>query len=384
VATTEGVTIGGQRIAEGDCTGYWSARTVLTAPEVEMAVLETARGGILKRGLGFDLCDVGVVLNIQSDHLGHDGVETLDDLAHVKGLVAEVARKAAVLNAQDARCVAMAERVRAGCEVIFFSMDPQQPVLEAHLRRGGRGLYLHHGVLMLGHGDHRIPLVETARLPFTLGGRARHNVENALAACAALIALGIPRDRMAAALATFTSSANQNPLRLNLFRTRGVTLLMDYAHNAMAYRAIIETGRQVTSRRLLGVVAVPGDRRDEDLLEIGRVCQEGFDELVVYEMDEVRDRPPGATASRIHEGATQVAAKAPPRVVLDVREAIRTAFHAAGPGDVIIVGCASHLNELRDALAGHAEIASVNVSALGAGQAGDEALDLEEAGLEIG
>src|SRR5205814_3578465 len=116
VATTEGVFVDGQRVAEGDCTGYWSARTVLTSPKVEVAVLETARGGILKRGLAFDASDVGVVLNVQSDHLGCDGIDTLDELADVKGLVAETARKAAVLNAHDERCVAMAGRLRPGCE----------------------------------------------------------------------------------------------------------------------------------------------------------------------------------------------------------------------------------------------------------------------------
>jgi cyanophycin synthetase len=371
VATTEGVFVNGQRVAEGDCTGYWSARTVLTAPEVETAVLETARGGILKRGLAFDRCDVGVVLNIAADHLGQDGVDTLDDLADVKGLVAETARRAAVLNAQDERCVAMASRVRRGCEVIYFSMDPQHPVLAAHLRDGGRGIYAHEGILMLGHGGHRIPLVETARLPFTLGGRAKHNIENAMAAFAALLAIDVPRDRIVAALGSFTSSANQNPLRLNVFRTRGVTLLVDYAHNAAAYRAIIDTGRHLTTQRLFGVVAAPGDRRDDDIVEIGRICGEGFDDLVLYEMDDRRGQAPGATADKLREGASR-AERRPEvlQVVPDVRDAIRVALSRAEPGDVVVLGCASHLNELRDALAGEGEIASVNVSALGTANAG--------------
>jgi cyanophycin synthetase len=327
---------------------------------------------------------VGVVLNVQSDHLGCDGIDTLDDMADVKGLVAEVARRAVVLNAHDERCVAMADRVRSGCEVIYFALDRRHPPFARHLEGGGRGIYAQQGILMLGHGEHRIPLVETSRLPFTLNGRARHNVENAMAAFAALLALGIARDRIVAALASFTSSANQNPLRLNLFRTRGVTLLVDYAHNAAAYGAIIDTGRQLTQQRLIGVVAAPGDRRDDDLLEMGRVCCEGFDELVIYEMDEVRGRPPGATASRLEEGATRAAGKSPPRVVLDVREAIREAFRGARPGDVIVLGCASHLNELKDALAGQAEIASVNVSALGLhGASVDDALAIEEENLEI-
>lgn len=380
VATTEGVFVAGQRVAEGDCTGYWSARTVLSSPEVEMAVLETARGGILKRGLAFDLCDVGVVLNVQSDHLGQDGVDTLEDLADVKGLVAETARRAAVLNAMDERCVAMAERVRPGCEVIFFSLDAQHPMLARHLAQGGRGVYAQQDLIVLGHGEHRIPLVETSRLPFTLGGRARHNVENALAAFAALVALDLPRERIVPAMSSFTSSASQNPLRLNVFRARGVTLVVDYAHNPAAYRAIIDTGRRLTGQRLLGVVAAPGDRRDEDVLEMGRVCGEGFDDLVIYEMDDRRGQPPGITADRLLEGARQ-GARAAPRVVLDVREAIRDALRVAAPGDVVVLGCASHLDELRDALSGHDDVAAVNLAAWGLespGAAQGSVLEIEE------
>jgi len=381
VATTEGVFVAGQRVADGDCTGYWSARTVLTSPEVDVAVLETARGGILRRGLAFDLCDVGVVLNVQSDHLGQEGVETLDDLADVKGLVVETARKAAVLNAQDPRCVAMAQRMRRGCELIYFSMDFAEPAFAQHLAEGGRGVYVHHGVLMLGQGDHRIPLIETARLPFTLGGRARHNVQNALAAFAALIAIELPRHRIASAMASFTSSAHQNPLRLNVFRSRGVMLLVDYAHNPEAYRAIIDTGRALTTQRLIGVVAAPGDRRDDDIVAMGRICAEGFDETVIFEMDDLRGQPAGATADKLMRGA-HAAQRAsdgpPPRVVRDVREAIRDALHVARPGDVIVLGCASHLDELRDALAGHAEIASVNL-ALDASEEAEELME-ESAG----
>jgi cyanophycin synthetase len=363
VTTTEGVFIDGQRVAEGDCTGYWSARTVLASPEVEAAVLETARGGILKRGLGFDRCDVAVVLNVQSDHLGLDGIDTLDDLAEVKGLIAEVARRAVVLNAQDERCVAMAERAPRGCEVIYFALERSHPVLVRHLQEGGRAVYAQQGVVMLGHGEHRVPLVELSRLPFTLHGRARHNVENALAAIAALLALDIARDSIASAMASFTSGAHQNPLRLNVFQSRGITLLVDYAHNAAAYAAIIDTARRLTDQRVIGVATAPGDRRDDDLAEIGRLCAEGFDELVFYEMDEFRGRAPGATANQLERGAAR--ARSSWRTVLDVREAIREAVRSARPGDVVVLGCASHLDELKDALAGQAEVASVDLGALG-------------------
>ncbi|WP_280156279.1 cyanophycin synthetase [Piscinibacter sp. XHJ-5] len=371
VTTTEGVFVGGQQVSEGDCTGYWSARAVLSSPEVEVAVLETARGGILKRGLGFDRCDVAVVLNVQRDHLGNDGVETLDDLAEVKGLVVEVARKAVVLNAQDERCVAMAARAPRGCEVIYFAQDRSHPVFARHLQQGGRGVHVQQGIVMLGHGEHDMPLVDVTRLPFTLQGLARHNVENALAAFAALLALDIAGDSIGAAMASFTSSAHQNPLRLNVFRSCGITLLVDYAHNAAAYRAIIATARGLTAQRVIGVATAPGDRRDDDLAEIGQVCADGFDDVVFYEMDEFRGRAPGATAQQLERGATQ--ARAPWRTVLDVREAIREAMRRARPGDVVVLGCASHLDEVRDAL-GHADIAAVDLGALGAAQLSPDAV----------
>ena len=365
--TTEGVFVNGELISEGDCTGYWSARSVLTSPEVEVAVLETARGGILKRGLAFDRCDVGVVLNVSADHLGQDGIDTMEDLADVKSVVAEAAARAAVLNAEDDWAPAIAARLRQGTELIYFSLDPRHPVLVAHLQAGGRAVYEDHGMLMLAGGGHRVSVVETARLPFTLGGHARHNVANALAAAAALIAIEVPRDRIAAGLASFTSSANQNPLRLNVYRTEGVTLLVDYAHNLKAYRAVIETGRRLTSGRLIGVVAVPGDRREDDIADIGRLCGAGFDELIVYEMDDLRGRPAGWCASRLLASAEQGQAEAaaswagqPPRIVLDVRDAIRAGMDAADAGDLVIVGCASYLSDLKLALADRAGAAALH------------------------
>ncbi|HEX6707232.1 MAG TPA: cyanophycin synthetase [Albitalea sp.] len=363
VTTTEGIFIGGHRVVEGDCSGYWSARHVLGSPEVEVAVLETARGGILKRGMGFDRCEVGVVLNVRSDHLGLDGVDTLDDLAEVKGLVVEVATRAVVLNAEDERCVAMAGRIRPGCEIVFFSTHHDHPAFARHLDAGGRGVCAQDGRLTLEHGAQRVAQLELRRLPFTLDGRAGHNVANAAAAFAALAAMGIAPDRIAGAMEGFACDAAQNPLRLNLFRVRDVTVLVDYAHNADAYAALLATARQLNARRLIGVVAAPGDRRDEDLVEIGRVCAAGFDALVLYEIDEVRDRPPGATAAQILRGVQPLMREPQRQVVLDVREAIRHALRWARPGDAVVLGCASHLDELRDAVAGQADIVPMSAVA---------------------
>lgn len=360
VATTEGITVAGRSIQNGDCTGYWSARTVLSSPEVEFAVLETARGGMLKRGLGFDRCDVGVVLNVHDDHLGLDGIETMKDLARVKGLIVATARKAVVLNADDDSCVGLAARAPSSTEVIYFGFDAVRPAMASHIERGGRAVYFNNGMLVWADGQHHTPLVCAGQLPTTLHGRARHNIANAMACFAALLALDVPGERIAAELSSFSSSESQNPMRLNVYRYRDVTLVVDYAHNAAAYEAIIATGRLITQGRMIGVVAAPCDRRKTDLVAVGQVCGRGFDSLVIYEMDDLRGKPPGRTAELIAHGA-RVAKRidvAPPdgpaRVhsVLDVRAALRHALDLAVAGDLIIFGCASHASEFHEALVG--------------------------------
>ncbi|MFN2361146.1 MAG: Mur ligase family protein [Marinobacter sp.] len=297
--TTQGIYINGECVKTGDCSGPVSARRVLDDPDVDVAVLETARGGILKRGLAFDHCNVGVVLNISSDHLGLDGVETLQDLARVKGRVPRCARGAAVLNADDPLCVQMRDTLTPDCKTIFFAMIVGNQVLFEHLRAGGAGAFLDEdGWLVWCHSGDCSKVVKAADLPLTMLGHTRHNTANALAALAALSYLGYETAVIARSLRGFACNAQSNPLRGNLFEVDGVRLFVDYAHNAVAYRALCEMARSMckSSARLLGVVTSPGDRRREDLYETGQVCGEGFDELVVYE-HHPRGRSVGATAS---------------------------------------------------------------------------------------
>jgi cyanophycin synthetase len=352
VTTTEGILVDGRQVDQGDCTGYWSARSVLADPDVDVAVLETARGGILKRGLAFDRCDVGVVLNVHPDHLGQDGIDTLDDLADIKGLVAETARKAVVLNADDERCWKMRLKVRKGCEVILFSCEPQSQRLRLHLAAGGRALLLDGDRIEARRGAAAPWSMGVAELPFTVDGHARHNVENALAALAALMALGESLPDCARELRSFACSVESNPLRLNAFQARGVRVLLDYAHNVPAYRAIAATARALADGDVVGVVTVPGDRRDEDIAAAGTACAQEFDRLVIYEMDDRRGRAPGATAALLRQAAeTTGLGPAEVRVVPAVRAAVREAVMAAQPGDVVVFGCASELDELASALA---------------------------------
>jgi len=350
VTTTEGVFIDGKRVATGDCTGYWSARTVLAAPDVQCAVLETARGGILKRGLAFDRCDVAIVLNVSADHLGLDGIDTIEDLAQVKAVVASSAARAAVLNAEDALCVAMARRLKPEAEVMFFSMEADNPVLLQHLEDGGRGTYLQDNAIVVADGTCHQELLRVESMPIAFGGRARFNIANALAAAAGLMAAGYSNLQIAAGLSTFVSDGRTNPLRTNVFDVRGVTVIVDYAHNAAAYAAMAGMARSLLPRHLVGIVTAPGDRRDSDLIEIGRVCGARFDELVVYE-SQSRGRPVGEVVDLILRGAEE--AVGPSDTLhrqVEVGEAIRLGLSLCRPGDVLVFACGSSLSVFVEAI----------------------------------
>ncbi|WP_020652043.1 cyanophycin synthetase [Massilia niastensis] len=350
VTTTEGVFIDGKQIVKGDCTGYWSARTVLADPSVEFAVLETARGGILKRGLAYDRCDVGIVLNVAADHLGLDGIDTIEDLAQVKAVVALSASKAAVLNAEDALCVAMARRVRPGADIVFFSMEAENPVLIKHLADGGRGVYLQDGAVVVADGRRHQAIVKVDAMPVAFGGRARFNIANSLAAAAGLMAAGFNNMQIAAGLSTFVSNGRTNPLRTNMFDVRGVTVIVDYAHNAAAYAAMAEMARAMLPGQLVGIVTAPGDRRDKDLREIGMVCGERFDELVVYE-SQSRGRPVGDAVDLILEGAEEaVGISDTLHRQLEVGPAIRLGLSLCRPGDVLVFACGSSLSVFVEAI----------------------------------
>ena len=350
VTTTHGVFIDGKAVTRGDCTGYWSARTVLASPDVEFAVLETARGGILKRGLAFDRCDVGVVLNVSPDHLGLDGVDTIEDLAQVKAVVPMSASRAVVLNAEDPLCVAMARRVRPDVEIVYFAMEADNPVLLRHLEEGGRATYFQDNAIVVADATYHQELVRVESMPITMGGRARYNIANGLAAAAALMASGFTNLQIATGLSTFVSDGKSNPLRTNVFDIRGVTVIVDYAHNPAAYSALAEMARALLPGQLVGIVTAPGDRRDADLLETGRVCGSRFDELVVYESAS-RGREAGGAVDLIMRGAEEVVGMSDTlHRELEVGKAIRLGLSLCQRGDVLVFACGSSLKVFVDAI----------------------------------
>ncbi|QYF92175.1 cyanophycin synthetase [Massilia sp. PAMC28688] len=364
--TTEGVHVNGVRIAEGDCSGYWSARTILGAPEVEFAVLETARGGILKRGLAFDRCDVAVVLNVSADHLGMDGIDTLDDLARVKAVVAASASRAVVLNAEDARCVAMAAGLAEGVETIYFACDSGNAVLQAHLAQGGKAAWLQDGFLMTADGAAHHQLMPVVDLPSALAGCARHNVANALASAAALLATGLTRELVVHGLRSFVSDGKGNPMRTNLYDVGGIQVIVDYAHNPAAFAALAQTTRAMTGGRTHAVVTSPGDRRDEDLRAIGQVCGAGFDEVVFYEWrSEDRGRIPAQRAMLMYDAACEARESTGGVLVeLDCGRAVRHALSRCQPGDVLLYACGSSAHELVQAIAPVDPDSAARISAL--------------------
>ncbi|MFY9371531.1 MAG: cyanophycin synthetase [bacterium] len=338
LATTDGIWLDDHCLLRGDTTGPWSARLLLGDPLVEAAVLETARGGILRGGLGYDLSDVGVITNISRDHLGQDGLEDLEDLAFVKSLVLEAVHPegCAVLNADDPLVASLAPRAR--CRLIYFSLKEDNVLLRRHLSEGGEGVFLQGGQVVAARGAEGMVVVPLAKLPVAWNGQAEHNVANVLAATAACLGLGLSPQEIGRALATFTSHLDCNPGRCNLIERGDFRVLVDYGHNPAAYRAVLETARKLKPRRLLGVIGVPGDRADDLVRESGRIAGEGFDYIFIKEDRDLRGRAPGEIAGLLREGALAGGCREEKiEIVLDEGEAIRRALARAQRGDLLVI-----------------------------------------------
>jgi cyanophycin synthetase len=336
LTTTDGLWIDGEEVLAGDLTGPWGARAVLRDPVVEAAVLETARGGILREGLGFSRCDVGVVLNVSADHLGLKGVETLDDLAFVKRLVLEVVRDdgVSVMNADDPLVAAMAAHAEG--RHAYFSMRPDDARVREHVREGGLAAVREGDRLVLFRAGQRIPLLDAAEVPATVGGRAHFNVENALAAALVAFAGGVSLEHVRQGLRTFDATWYQAPGRLNVHELGAFRAVVDYAHNPAAMRAMVDFAARMGAARVVGVVGAAGDRRDEDIRALGEVAGRGFHRVIVREDADTRGRARGEAAELLRQGALAGGCR-DVSVVLDEARAFRTALDEARPGDLILL-----------------------------------------------
>ncbi len=334
--TTDGVYIDDYLVEKGDNTGPYSASMILKDPTVEIAVLETARGGILRSGLAFNQCDVGVVLNVAADHLGIGDIDTIEQMAKVKSVVAEVvsAEGYAVLNADDPLTVGMAEKVKG--RVAYFSMSPDNPIIHDHIRRGGMAAIYENGYLSILEGEWTLRIEEAVNIPVTMQGMAPFMIANALAACLATFVQGIDIELIRQGVRTFKPSVAQTPGRMNLFDLGHHHALIDYAHNPAGYEAV---GGFVGnwSGEKVGVVGGPGDRRDDDLILLGKLSALMFDRIIVKEDNDTRGRRRGEVADLILRGISQENASLRPEVILDETEALEKALSTVSEGGLVVI-----------------------------------------------
>ncbi|MDP7038736.1 MAG: cyanophycin synthetase [Myxococcota bacterium] len=343
LATTDGVYIDGVRTVEGDMTGPKAAQMILRDPDVDMAVLETARGGLVRSGLGFRTCNVGAVLNVASDHLGLRGIDTLEDLAAVKRIVPEVARDCAVLNADDMHCLKMADHTKAK-RIAYFTMNPRNDLVRQHIQAGGLAAVLEEGInghmiTLYDDGAH-MPLLWTHLIPATMEGKALHNVANAMAAAVMAYAMDVKMENIRQGLRTFDTSYFQVPGRLNIFNELPFKVILDYGHNASAIKCMVDLVERLDAEgKKICVLAAPGDRRNEDILEIAKVAAQGnFDKIIVRRDDNPRGRDEAEVPQLLHKGLKEAGyPESQIELIVDEQEAVNRALQLGEHGDLILI-----------------------------------------------
>jgi cyanophycin synthetase len=342
LTTTDGVYVDGNRTFAGDMTGPTAARMVLADPTVDMAVLETARGGLLRAGMGYRHCDVGAVLNVTSDHLGLHGIDTLEQLAQLKRIVVEVARETAILNADDALCLQMADHTEAK-RIGYVTMNPRHELVRQHIQQGGLAIVCEEGInghmiTLYDKGAHQ-PLLWTHLIPATLEGKATHNVQNAMFAALMAYAHGVKADTIRQGLRTFDSTYFQAPGRLNVYDQLPFKVILDYGHNPAAMQAMASLVEklEVTGKRLL-VLAAPGDRRDEDIRAMCRIASGTFDRVILKQDDDTRGRASNEVPELMKKALLEAGMKSSAiEIVLEEDKAIEHALRTSERGDLVLI-----------------------------------------------
>jgi cyanophycin synthetase len=335
---TDGIYVNGRRIDSGDCSGPQSARAVLANPLVEAAVLETARGGILREGLGFQFCDVGVVTNIgEGDHLGLAGIDTVEQLASVKQCIVESVAPTgtAVLKADDPLVAAMAERCPGA--VAFFAIDGNHELMVQKRAFGGRVAFVRDNSIMLAEGMHEFPLLSLDRIPLTHNGRIGFQVENVLAATAACWTLGIPCEQIRLGLESFSSHMDKVPGRFNLMEIAGATVIVDYGHNPSSLQAIVQAISQFPHSNRTVIYSAAGDRRDVDMIRQGELLSEAFDRVILYEDHYLRGREPGEISRLFKKGLEGGKRVKETIEVMGWQKAVDHALTLLKPGELLVL-----------------------------------------------
>lgn len=368
MTSTDGIYIDGKCVAKGDTTGPRSARAILCDPGVDIAVLETARGGIVRGGLGFDYADVGIITNIQPDHIGQDGIERVEDLIAIKSLIAERVRPGGtiILNADDPHLCELPKNIKsrhiAGRRIVFFSLQEDSRVLRHHLAAGGTGYFLRDGWIYEAVADQLKKMIRADEIPVTMHGAALFHVANAMAAIAACRALGMSHMKIAAALREFRSDLH-NPGRVNLYQVGKGYVLVDYGHNPHSFSAICEMAGRLPNRRVTGVVGVPGDRNNDIVTESGRVAASGFHRLIVKEDVDLRGRRRGEIADLLVQAIKEEHPDKECTVIHNECDALESALSELESGELIVVFY-EKLAPVLDVLRRHNAVSVSNMSLL--------------------
>ena len=335
--TSDGVYIQNRLLMTGDCTGPKSAEFVLKDPTVNFAVLECARGGLLRAGLGFKKCDIGVVTNVAGDHLGLKGIHTIDQLAKVKGVIPETVHKDgySVLNADDDRVYAMRNNIES--QFALFSMDEQNPRIKRHSSRGGISAVYENGYITIYRGERKMRVAQAVNVPLTKGGKASFMIQNVLAGVLSCYLHGFSIEDIKVAIETFIPSPSQTPGRLNMFNFNKFDVLLDYAHNPAGLRALHKYVEKLDGHPKIGIVAGVGDRRKQDNFELGQISAEMFDEIIIRTDRNLRGKDEQELIDEIKAGILDVSPKIPLRIIKKENEAIQHAVENAKEGSLIVV-----------------------------------------------
>ncbi|MFD2998858.1 cyanophycin synthetase [Pontibacter toksunensis] len=335
--TTDGIYIQDKLMEKGDTTGPYSAEFVLKDPTVNFAVLECARGGLLRSGLGFQQCDIGIVTNVSSDHLGMRDIHTLEELAKVKAVIPKSVSKEgyAILNADDDLVYAMAEGLK--CKVALFSMDEENPRVLQHIARGGLAAVFENGYISFFKNSYKIRIDRVGDIPLTFGGKACFNIENILAASLAAYISHFDKENIKTSLRTFIPSPDKTPGRMNLFKFPDFDVLIDYAHNVAGMKAIGEFINSLDVSQKVGIVAGVGDRREEDLYELGQVVGQLFDKVIVRLDTDLRGKKAEDITDPLIKGIHESGPEMNPELIPQEMRAIAYALEHASPGSIIAI-----------------------------------------------
>jgi len=335
--TTDGVYIQNRLLMQGDCTGPASAEFVLRDPTVNFAILESARGGLLRAGLAFSSCDVGIVTNVAPDHLGLKGIHTIEQLAKVKGVVPETVRAGgyAILNADDDHVYAMRKNVNAN--VALFSLDENNPRIKAIAKVGGLSAIYEQGYITICKGEWKMRITKASSVPLTFGGKASFMIQNVLPAALTAYIQGLGIEDIKVALESFIPSPSQTPGRLNLFEFQEFSVLLDYAHNSAGLRGLKDMIQRMDGMPKIGIIAGIGDRREEDNNEIGQVAAEMFDEIIIRQDKNLRGKSEKQIIDMLLAGVHSVDPNKKVRVIRSEKEAIDEAITNATKGSLIII-----------------------------------------------